>query len=130
MADDQVVLGRGTTVGANTSIRKSVIGRDCKIGMVCPAINLERLDPARIVLRISAFVADTVRHAGDNVRIENAVLWDGVVVHNNSSITFSIVGHRAEILANTVISENCLLADDVRRPVPLQRVRVLVPFFL
>ena len=41
VAEGQVVLGRGTTVGANTRIWRSVIGRDCKIGRA-PAAHVRR----------------------------------------------------------------------------------------
>jgi len=47
------------------------------------------------------------------VVIENAVLWDGAVVHDNSHVTYSIVGRRVEILPRTIVSPNCIVADGV-----------------
>jgi len=82
LLEDQVVIGSGSHIGANSRIARSVIGRNCRIG--------------------------------NNVVIEGAFLWDGVVVKDGSFICRSILANNVVVDENVIIEKGCILSFDVR----------------
>ncbi|OWF44225.1 translation initiation factor eIF-2B subunit epsilon-like [Mizuhopecten yessoensis] len=69
--EENVVVGRGTSVGSNTVISHSVIGKNCKIG-------------ENVKIR-GAYIWDNVE-IGDNCDIESSILCDHVKVYSGVTL--------------------------------------------
>eukprot|EP00051_Salpingoeca_urceolata_P004996 m.69499 g.69499 ORF g.69499 m.69499 type:complete len:706 (-) comp13992_c0_seq2:43-2160(-) len=50
---------------------------------------------------------------GTGVTLDNAYLWDGVVVDDNCTITSSVLAHGVHVKHDVIINKGCLLSKDV-----------------
>ncbi|XP_053316007.1 translation initiation factor eIF-2B subunit epsilon [Spea bombifrons] len=93
---ENVLIGRQTTIGAKCSIRNATIGRNCNIG-------------DRVILE-NVYIWDGV-HIEDDVKIKNSIICNDVVVKEKVQInphcvltSKVVVGPDLQIPENTVIS--------------------------
>eukprot|EP01006_Ploeotia_vitrea_P044549 TRINITY_DN66837_c2_g1_i1.p1 TRINITY_DN66837_c2_g1~~TRINITY_DN66837_c2_g1_i1.p1 ORF type:complete len:288 (-),score=164.35 TRINITY_DN66837_c2_g1_i1:435-1172(-) len=81
------LIGPGLDMGAKSSIKKSVIGKHCKIG---------------VGVKISHSVVLDYVNIGDGAVISNCTLCSGVQVGEKSKLTDTTVGHSFQIPPKTV----------------------------
>ncbi|KAI0220812.1 translation initiation factor eIF-2B epsilon subunit, GEF [Massospora cicadina] len=93
--DRRLALGAGTTLGANTRLRNSVVGRNCHIG---DGVTLD-----------GAYLFEGVT-VGSNCSIVRSILGKGVQI--NSGVT---------IAKGCLIGDNCVIGPDIAVP-PFSKV--------